>query len=116
MNRIFLTVILLLTMTGFSGCTKTSENGGMHFTLTTSKPYDELYLSAVVSKDVNTAPFVNKATDQVEKGIKITSLKPGSYYYSCHVSFRSSQLSGGYTFYGNVLVEKGKLMRITLEL
>jgi len=115
MKRIFLLAVSSLLLHAFSGCKKELENGGISFSFTGNQSYEYTSLSVMVNSQPNAEPIKQATTIHIQDGVKITGLTPGTYYWSGSVEYKQPQLFGNYTFYGTVIIEKGKLMHITLE-
>lgn len=115
MKRIFLLAISSILLLAFSGCKKESENGGISFSFIANKSYEYASLSVMVSSSPNAAPIKQASTNNIQDGVKITGLTPGTYYWNGFVEYRQPPLSGTYNFNGTIIIEKGKLMHITLE-
>lgn len=115
MKRIFLLAASSLLLHAFSGCKKELENGGVSFSFTGNQPYEYTSLSVMVSNQPYAQPLKQASTTHIEDEVTITGLTPGTYYWSGSVEYKLPQSYGSYTFYGTVIIEKGKLMHITLE-
>jgi hypothetical protein len=115
MKRMFLLAMSSLLLYAFSGCKKELEDGGISFSFTGNQTYEYTSLHVMVSIQPNVDPLKEAYTTHVEDELKITGLTPGTYYWSGTVAYRHPQFWGSHTSGGKVIVEKGKLMRITLE-
>lgn len=115
MNRIPFAAILLLTMLVFSGCKKELDDGGINFSFIASKAYQYTSFSVSVSYTPYGNPVTQASTPDVNKGIRITGLAPGNYHWDGRIDYTSPQQSGNYSFGGDIIIEKGKIMHITLE-
>jgi hypothetical protein len=114
MNRMILLTILSLLLHAFSGCKKELEDGGISFSFKGDQSYEYSSLSVRVSNQPNAEPLRAASTTHVEDEVKITGLTPGTYYWRGRIDYRQP-LFGSYTFDGKIIIEKGKLMHITLE-
>jgi hypothetical protein len=115
MKRTFLITISSLLLHVFSGCKKELEDGGISFSFTGNQSYEYTSLSVMVSNQPNAEPLKEAYTTHVEDEVKITGLTAGTYYWRGRIDYRQPSLFGSYTFDGKIVIEKGKLMRITLE-
>ena len=115
MKRMFLLTMSSLLLHAFSGCKKELEDGGISFSFTGNQPYEYTYMYAMVSNQPYDTPLKEAHTTHIEDEIKITGLTPGTYYWRGRIDYKQPQSSGSYTFDGKIIIEKGKLMRITLE-
>ena len=115
MKRMYLLIMSSLLLHAFSGCKKELEDGGISFSFTGNQPYQYTSLYVMVSNQPNAEPLKEASTIHVTDEVKITGLTPGTYYWRGRIDYRQPQSSGSYTFDGKIIIEKGKLMRITLE-
>lgn len=115
MKRMFLIIMSSLLLLAFSGCKKEREDGGISFSFVGDPSYTYSSLSVIVSKEQYADPVKEAATTHVGDELKITGLAPGTYYWGARIDFTKPQLYGSYGFAGKIIIEKGKLMHITLE-
>ena len=115
MKRMFLLTLSSLLFLAFSGCKKEREDGGISFSFKGDPAYQYSSLQVIVSTQQYAAPLKEASTTHVEDELKITGLTPGTYYWGARIDFTKPQLYGSYGFDGKIIIEKGKLMHITLE-
>lgn len=108
-------VILFVAVLAFAGCKKESEDGGVSFTFKPTKNYQYATFSVGLSHTRYGDAVVTLTTTKVKENIQITGVKPGNYWWHANISYSSPQAIGNYDFDGQVIIEKGKLMHITLE-
>ena len=115
MNRIPFLVTLLLSILIFADCKKELEDGGISFSFKARQPYQYTNFAVSVSYTRYGDPVMHATTINVTENIQLTPLKPGNYFWTATVQYTSAQVSGNYSFNGEIIIEKGKLMHITLE-
>lgn len=115
MNRISLAVLLLLTALVFVRCKKDSDDGGISFTFVPKQSVQYTSLSVSLSNTMYGNPIAQAGTTNIANKVTITGIKPGNYFWSAMISYSSSQQTGNYSFNGQIIIEKGKIMNITLE-
>jgi hypothetical protein len=115
MKRMFLLTMSSLLLHAFSGCKKELEDGGISFSFKGNQSYKYSSLSVMVSTQLNGETLKEASTTHVEDELKITGLTPGTYYWRGRIDYSQPQLFGSYGFDGKIIIEKGKLMHVTLE-
>jgi len=105
----------LLSVLIFSGCKKELDDGGISFSFSASKPYQYTFFSVSVSHQQYGTPIAQANSSDVKKSIQLTGLAPGNYHWDCRIDYSFAQGAGNYSFDGDIIIEKGKIMRITLE-
>jgi hypothetical protein len=115
MKRVSLSIILLLTVLAFTGCKKESDDGGIKFSFVPNQQYQYNSLTVSLSAVPYGNPLASGGTSNVGAGIQITGIKPGNYFWTANVSYSSPQVTGSYSYNGEIIIEKGKIMQIALE-
>ena len=94
---------------------KEVEEGAISFSFSGRHQYEYNNLAVAVSHSRYGDPVVQVSTAKLTEDIQISSLKPGSYFWSAIVYYSSAQITGNFSFNGEIIIEKGKIMHITLE-
>ena len=115
MNQIRYLPALLAIFFILSGCKKESEDGGISISFNGNQPVNYLSLYSAVSQNQFGDPVKSASTNHVSDGVRIVSLKSGTYHWSAGVTYQSPTVSGTLNYQGEILIEKGKIFHITLE-
>jgi hypothetical protein len=110
-TRISLIIFLFL----FLSCTKEQE-GGVQIRAKTRRGYTYSDFSAALSYVQYGDVLKRGSARDVNQTIVLSPIPDGKYYWSCIISYDSAHIiSGNRSFGGDVIIEKGKLKDILIE-
>ena len=110
--------LIPLTLLAYSllllSCEK--EEGGVQFKAVTRRSYNYYGFTASLLNQRYGDVIKKVEAGDARETILISPMPDGKYYWSCFISYDSARvLSGNKTFGGDVVIEKGKLKEITIE-
>lgn len=113
-KNLFLIFSLSLSFFLFS-CSK-EQDGGVQFRAKTRRGYTYSEFSAGLAYRQYDEAIKRTSTNNINKTLVLSSIPDGKYYWFCYVHYDSARyIIGTKSFGGNVLIEKGKMKDILIE-